>query len=151
MPGDAQVVIGLGNRMRGDDAAGLEVVRLLRERGAELPAIAHERETSGLVELWSEAAEAIVVDAVSGERPGRLHRFDAAARPLPATLETSASTHAIGLGETIELARELGRLPPRLRVLGIEGTRFGLGEEPSPEVLEAASLLADELASGRGR
>ncbi len=55
------------------------------------------------------------------------------------------STHALGLGEAIELARALGRLPGRLLVYGVEGADFGTGEGLSPAVTAALGPLADEL------
>ena len=55
------VVVGVGNSLRGDDAAGLEVVRALRERLTRGRARVarpreHEGETLGLLELWEGAA-----------------------------------------------------------------------------------------------
>ena len=117
------LVIGLGNAWRGDDGAGPAVARGLLD---EVPArvLVHEGEPIGLIEEWAGADEVIVVDAVcSGAPPGTIHRLDPLAEPMPAAL-SHGSTHAFGLAETIELARALDRLPPRLTVYGIEGERF---------------------------
>ena len=74
------------------------------------------------------------MDAVStGAEPGTLHRFDATAEPLPAELFRS-STHALGVADAVELARELDRLPARLAVYGIEGENFETGEGLTPAV-----------------
>ena len=52
-----------------------------------------------------------MIDGVSsGAAPGTLHRFEVADEPLPAEL-FSSSTHALGVAEAVELARELDRLP----------------------------------------
>ncbi len=153
MRGDDAIVIGLGNRLRGDDAAGLEVARLVRERAPDVRAVEHEREPSDLIELWSDARLAIVVDAIAGEKPGGIHRLEAGRDGLPAPRSTGASTHALALGEVIELARALDRLPGRLLVLGIEGTRFDTGAGLSPPVtkatVEAAELVLAELDEPR--
>jgi hydrogenase maturation protease len=142
--------VGIGNPMRGDDAAGLLVAARLRElsppglRVAEL-----EGEPVDLIEAFGEAEVVLVADAVSsGAEPGTLHRFDAGAAPLPALL-AGPSTHALGLAEAVELARALGRLPERLTVLGIEGARFEPGSRPLAEVCLAAAALADEIASAQ--
>ena len=66
------------------------------------------------------------------------------ARP-PATF-ASASTHALGLAEAVELARALERLPPRLLVFGIEAASFETGAEPSAAVRAAAQRVADATA-----
>jgi hydrogenase maturation protease len=79
-----------------------------------------------------------IVDAVSsGAPPGTVHELEAGGEPLPVRLFGSSSTHALGLAEALELARSLGRLPARVRVLGIEGARFDYGRGLSPEVEEA--------------
>ena len=41
--------------------------------------------------------------------------------------EGASSTHAVGIGEAIELARTLDRLPGRLIVYAVEGHRFDAG------------------------
>ena len=82
----------------------------------------------------------------SGAPAGTLRRLDAGAAPLPATWRTSSSTHAVSLGEVIELARILGRLPPRVLVHGVEGRGFELGAPLSGEVAAAIGPLADAVA-----
>jgi hydrogenase maturation protease len=121
-------VIGIGNRFRRDDAAGLEVACRLRA-----------------------ADEALVIDAFSsGAEPGTVHRFEAAHAPLPVKL-LKPSTHALGVTDAIELARELDRLPPRLTVYGIEGADFAVGEGLTKAVRMAVDGLVAELYEERIR
>jgi hydrogenase maturation protease len=126
------VVIGVGNAYRGDDAAGREVARLVRERVPDrLEVVVCELEPTRLIDAWDGADAAFVVDAVSsGAEPGTVHRFDATSEPLPSR-EFRSSTHALGIGETVELARAIGRLPARVVVFGVEGESFGSGTELS--------------------
>jgi hydrogenase maturation protease len=133
------IVIGVGNSWRGDDAAGLEVAR-------RVGGVTHEGDCTRLLEEWGEGDDVVVVDAASsGTAPaGTVHRFDALAEPLPASVLAS-STHAIGVPAAIELARALGRLPRRLRVYGIEGERWEAGEALSPAVTRGVEELAAEL------
>ncbi|XVQ81904.1 hydrogenase maturation protease [Microbispora siamensis] len=138
------VVIGLGSDLRGDDAAGLEVARLLR---GTLPPSVAVVESSGdpaaLVEAWSGAALAIVVDAVSsGAPPGTVHR------PVRSVLPAGwrcAGSHSLGLADAVELGRALGRLPDELVVTGIEGGDFTPGAPMTPPVLAAVRRTADDL------
>lgn len=124
-------VIGIGNDWRSDDAAGLEVARRLG--GLALPG-----EPIGLVDALDGEADVTIVDAVfSGAAPGTVHEFEAGGEPLPVALFGSSSTHALGLAEAIEIVRSLGRLPARVRVVGIEGAQFGYGRGLSPEVEQA--------------
>jgi hydrogenase maturation protease len=138
------VVIGIGNALRGDDAAGVEVASRLRERvppGVEV--VACDEEPSRLIDAWEGADSAIVVDTIfSGAAPGTLHRLDASEVAIP-TRALRSSTHAMGLGETIELARALGKLPRRVVVHGIEGAQFDAGATLTPAVGGAVARLAD--------
>ncbi len=141
------LVIGVGNRYRGDDRAGLAVAQALRTDGA-LDVRESEGEPIALLDTWGNAASVVLVDAVSsGAEPGTIHRFDASTTPLPASLRGSTSTHAVGLGATIELARTLGRLPEQVIVYGIEGADFGAGEELSHGVAAALETLTGRVAA----
>lgn len=143
------VVIGVGNSLRHDDAAGLELAQLVGERLAHpLCAVAaHEGDTLGLLERFDGAGAAVIVDAThSGAPAGTVTRMDASAAPLPAELPSSASTHAMGLAEAIELARALDRLPARVIVYGIEGARFDAGEGLSQPVHDALPELTQRVA-----
>ena len=138
------LIVGCGNQDRSDDAAGLLVVRRLRELG--IYGLELGCEGLALIDAWSGWADVIVVDAVmSGVPPGTITVWDARTSPFPVG-QFRCSTHAFGMAETIELARALGRLPGKLIVYGIEGIRFGCGEPPSPEVAEAVERLAQRIA-----
>lgn len=147
------VVVGVGNAYRGDDTAGLLAAEHVRERaGDEIRVRAIEQEPSRLVDSWAGAEAAYVVDAVaSGAPPGTVHRYDVADGPLPARIFGSSSTHALGVADAVELARALERLPPRTVVFGIEGERFGAGEDVTPAVAAAASSVAEAILAEVGR
>jgi hydrogenase maturation protease len=144
------IVVGVGNSLRGDDAAGLEVVRRLDGRvpdGVELAET--ELEPTRLLDAWEGADAAIVVDAVSSGAPaGTVHRFDVVAEPVPHSL-VRGSTHHFSIAETIELARALGRLPATAVLYGVEGERFEAGETLSPAaergVAQAVEAILEEV------
>jgi hydrogenase maturation protease len=142
------LVIGVGNALRGDDGAGLEVARRLRRR-AEAAGVAvreFEGEGMGLLDIWQDARAVVLVDSVrSGAVPGTMQRFDVSDCPLPNGLRSSSSTHAVGVGEAIELARELGRLPGRLVLYGVEGGAFETGAELSTGVASIVDSVADAV------
>ena len=140
------VVIGVGNTFRGDDGAGIFVVRQLATR---VPAGARIIEESGegaaLLELWKAAASVFLVDAVeSGAPPGTIHRIDANAAPLPSRF-FHCSTHAFGVAGAVELARVWNILPPRLIVYGIEGRSFSAGTGLSAEVEQAGASVEQRM------
>lgn len=139
-------MIGIGNRLRGDDAAGILVAEQLRPRVPEgIEVVSCDEEPSRLMEAWEGAESVLLVDTVSsGAPPGTLHSFDAGGEAVPARTFRS-STHAIGIADTIELARALGRLPGRVRVYGVEAGGFTTGAELTPAVESAVAFLVHDV------
>ena len=142
------LIIGCGNRDRGDDGAGILVAKRLRELGIE--AKTRSGEALDLMETWNGAKDVTLVDAMlTGAPVGTVQAWDG--RQPPASVRTNASTHGLGVAEAIELAQVLDRLPIRLRVYGIEGRRFETSAEISPEVQCAVEevvrrIMADLIA-----
>ena len=139
-------IIGCGNLNRGDDAAGPLVVRRLRELG--IPAAEESGEALSLIESWKDSEKVILIDAVvTGAKPGTINFWDAEnAGILPANVAKNTSSHGFGVSQAIELARSLDRLPPKLLIYGIEGSRFEVGTTPSPRVVAAVEKLAQQIA-----
>lgn len=139
-----QLIVGVGNLDRGDDAVGILVAR--RIRGARVREV---RDCSNLVDLWSAEPVVTVVDAmVTGSNPGTISRLDGVADHLP--VGGFQSTHAFGLAQSVELGRALGRLPYSLTIYGIEGARFATGDNLSPEVEAAADVVAARIQAEIG-
>ncbi len=137
------LIIGVGHRHRQDDAVGPYVAEALAARG--LDAVVHEGDGLGLLDLWAARAHCIVVDAMAGDTPGTVGRFDGDTEELRSAGFVHSS-HRIGVAEAIALGHELGRMPVKLEVIGICGRRFDFGTELSPEVREAADAVIEELA-----
>ncbi len=150
-------VIGIGQSMRGDDAAGLAAVRLWNETYmpitdrpgvqvelAELPGI-------GLLDLLEGAWVAILVDAVSSDAaPGTIHVLHEA--QLEAFSKSASSAHGWGVAETLSLGRKLGihTLPEILVLIGIEAGNLEVGTGLSQEVasiLPAAAQIIEQRVS----
>ena len=130
------LIIGCGNRQRGDDGAGIMVAERLRELGIE--ADMRIGEAVDLIEAWKGADDVIVVDTVvTGAPSGTVQVWNG--RYQLASIRIITSTHGLGVAEAIELAYVLDQLPIRLRVYGIEGSRFELGAEVSPPVQRAVA------------
>jgi hydrogenase maturation protease len=108
------------------------VAERLREAGAAVLDCADE--PTRLLELWDGLDTLVVVDAVStGAAVGTIHHVDVGDGSLPRELRL-ASTHALGVGEALDLGRALGRAPRRVVVLGVEGAAFGMGDRMTPSV-----------------
>jgi hydrogenase maturation protease len=141
------VIIGVGNKYRSDDRAGIAVARRLRALFPTGVTILEESgEGAALIEAWRGATWVMLVDAVrSGASAGTIHRLDARAAPLPMGF-FHYSTHAFSVAEAVELARSLDHLPPHLVVYGIEGANFAAGVELSPAVEQAVEVVVERLA-----
>jgi hydrogenase maturation protease len=133
------LIIGIGSPFA-DDAAGLEAARRLES--AELPAgarvIVADRPGVDLIDMLDGVEAVILIDAVrSGGRPGEVHDLNLA--EISALAPHLVSSHGLGLGEAIELARRLGRMPACGRVLGIEVSEHVTTiEQPLSEPISAA-------------
>jgi len=145
LPANARIlVIGVGNEYRSDDAVGLVVARRLRQLSlGNVTVIEESGEGTDLMESWKGADTVIIVDAASsGAKPGTIHRIDARAQRIPTGL-LRYSTHAFSVGEAVELARAMNRLPPRMVVFGIEGERFDEGTVLSRAVQGSVDIVVD--------
>lgn len=141
-PGSRVVVIGVGNPYRRDDGVGPAVIdRLRRCAPAGVRLDESDGEPSQLLELWSGADLAIVVDAVRtpASRPGRIHRLQ-----LGGTLPvgSAASSHRVDLGDAVALARAVDRMPATLVMYGVEVDDVSFGAGLTPPVEAAAEELA---------
>ncbi|MCK2215925.1 hydrogenase maturation protease [Actinomadura sp. ATCC 31491] len=144
-PGAAgPVVVGLGSDLRGDDGAGPAAARLLR--GLGVAALENDGDPAELIEAWTGAGTAVVIDAArSGEPPGTVRRY----RHVPGSgggPGPRSGSHALSLGDAVELGRALGRLPGELVVYTVEGERFGVGDGLSEPVRQAVGALARTIA-----
>ena len=144
------VVIGIGNEFRRDDGVGPEVLARLQERADPVQAgpvqadpvelVSSDGEPASLIEAWTGAALAVVVDAVLADPPvpGRLHRL---ALDRLTTDVRPVSSHGLGLGEASGLARALGRMPDRLIIHAVEAADVGHGVGFTPAVAAAVAPL----------
>ncbi|MEO8285213.1 MAG: hydrogenase maturation protease [Chloroflexota bacterium] len=136
-------IIGIGTDYRRDDAAGLLVARALK---GHVPSGATVHECAGasfeLIDLWVGADLVILVDAVcSGAGAGTIYHIEVRNAPIPSYF-FHYSTHGFNLADTIELARLLGKLPPRVVVFGVEGADFAYGAGLSEDIAPAIERLA---------
>ena len=143
------VVIGIGNDYRGDDAAGLEVARRIRDAGlGGVTVLEIGGDPTRLLHYWDHVPRVIVIDAVSsGSQPGTIRSFDALNERLPNIFGPHLTTHGIGVVECVELARSLDQLPEHLTIYGIECRVFDVGTALSPEVARAVEETATRIVS----
>lgn len=143
------IVIGVGNRDRGDDAAGPMVCdRLGVQLGtsAGLRTFVCEGSILDLALHWEHDDHVIIVDAMQpGTEPGRIFRFDATTEPMPTP--GALSTHEIDVSVAVELARAIGRMPAQLLLIGIEAAGTDWATAPSAPVDAAVDTVVDLIGN----
>jgi hydrogenase maturation protease len=138
-------VVGLGNLMRSDDAAGMLAVRRLTEDSRFPPEIeVIEGGTLGLDLLHAVygISHLLVLDAVdTGAAPGTLVRF--AGHELTG-LPASKSVHLLGLSDLIDVLRLMDGPPAEIVLLGIqpESTDWGTALTPVVQVAQSGLIEA---------
>ena len=142
------MVIGIGNRDRGDDGIGAIVAEKLMGRlPADVRILARSGDMLSLIDDWAGSDALVCVDATAPMgTPGQIHRIDLADGELPQVL-SFPSSHAIGIGEAIGLARMLQLAPRDIVIYAIEGCCFDGGASMTPVVVAAASEAADQVVA----
>lgn len=137
---DRRAVLCLGNRFRGDDAFGLLVADRLRE--SSVPVLECADEPTRLLDSWSALELLVIVDAArSGMAAGTVRRIELGEGRALAGLGLTSS-HAFGIEETLEVARELGRLPRRVVLYAVEAEELSTGGALTPAVAAAVGPVA---------
>jgi hydrogenase maturation protease len=149
--GRTLLVIGVGNRDRGDDAVGPVVCDLVEAAGIRgVDTLALEGSVLDLPMHWDPDDRVMVVDAAApAGQPGRISDVDALVGRLVAP--GTVSTHTVDVGAAIELARAMGRMPAELSIVGIEGASFEFGDGLGPEVRDAAGRVVARISRRAAR
>lgn len=144
------VIIALGNRSRGDDAAGPCVADRLTRLNPDFTIIDGPEDALAIMDAWQDAGTAIIVDAsAGGGTPGAVRRVEAGVQPLPKDL-ARCSSHGLGIAEAIELSKVMGRLPVKVVIYAIEAASFEFGAPLSPAVSGAVEGVAQRIAAEIG-
>jgi len=149
----AALVIGYGNALRGDDAAGPEVAEAVAGRGMPgVQALTVPQLTPELAEVLAGARLAVFVDASTGPEAGGVQVL-----PLRAAERPESLGHTSDPGLLLALAGAVyGRCPPAW-IVRVPAVSFQLGAGLSPgagrgiaaALREVVSLVAP-ADSGRG-
>lgn len=141
-------MIGIGNEFRGDDGLGLRVAREIASRNVYgLRVEETESDGASLMRIWQGLDRVILVDAMKlGFPPGTIHRIDASRNKISMRFFTFSS-HAFGVGQAIEMARELNQLPQSLIVYGMEADQFDFGTGLSRSLEQNINVLNGMIIS----
>jgi hydrogenase maturation protease len=150
------LIAGIGNIFLGDDAFGVEVIRVLESRSLPEGVVAKDFGIRSfdlayaLLDPW----EAIIfVDALPrGEAPGTLYTMEIDLKELENSGETPDG-HSMNPVKVLQVAKSSGEVRAQIFVVGCEPEDLGGDEgrmELSPSVRAAVNegaLMAEELAA----
>ena len=149
------VVVGIGNLLMHDDAAGVHAIRALEEMGLpeEVELVDGGTHSYDLVEFFYQANQVIIIDAMqAGGEPGTIYRAPLEELGLK-TDHSCISLHQLHFIDAMYMVNLLGHHPQAI-VFGIEPAIVELGLELSPQVaakmprlLELIRLEIDSLMS----
>lgn len=147
-------IVGIGQRFAGDDGVGIEVLRHLGDMVLPSDVTLHEVvEPTQIIDLVQTAERVIVLDALLGPgAPGDVRCV--AAGELDSEALASVSTHGLGIGQAIALARilEPAGVSPAIVIVGVTIRRpRRQAEGLSPAVARAVPrAVAAVLSQVRG-
>jgi hydrogenase maturation protease len=146
------VVLGLGNRIQGDEALGSLVVERLLSDAAILARLPDPASVDcldggtiglGLLPLIEAVDGLVVVDLIDADRaPGTVLDLDG---ETLLRRDTVLGVHDLGATELLATLRFMDAMPRRTRVIGIQPKEISLGIELTPEVAGAVPGLIDGI------
>jgi hydrogenase maturation protease len=141
------LLLGIGNILMNDDAAGVLVVQALAEKytfSQEL--VVMDGGTLGLDILpYLEGVDRLlVVDAVeTGGSPGTIVRMTG--DDIPLALATKVSPHQMGLKDLLLVADLQGYAPAEMVLWGVQPGSIEMDIELSPEVARGVEILKEKV------
>lgn len=129
------VIIGIGNSLKGDDAAGYYIAEKLKGKLKNIGVLSVAASVENYLGRIKESNpdSIIIIDSVSfGGKPGEIRIFSP-----EQLLDISPSTHALSLPDLLEIYN----LKSKTTILGIQPKNIRFGEEMSEEVKKSAEKI----------
>jgi hydrogenase maturation protease len=149
------LVLGLGNELYGDDGAGIQVVRKLKQelepQKKTLPWLENvnfeESSVSGiaLLDVIADYDILIIVDTIKKSNPltGKIHVLkDKDLRHVP-----GPSPHYVSVPQTLEIGKNLGlKVPSQIKIIAVEAKNlYNLGEGLTEEMKKAIPVIVKKV------
>jgi hydrogenase maturation protease len=134
------LVIGYGNTLRGDDAAGIQAAELIAKRHPEIQCICMHQLMPEMAEQISECDIVFFVDADANASKVTARLIE------PTTEADQPRTHFISPESLLSLSHQLcQRKPSKAYVIGIPASEFEFSEELSARTLHAVEDCVKEV------
>ncbi len=144
------LVAACGNLMASDDAFGPMVARDLRQlKPSGIEVVDLDIRPAALLDYLPGRTGLILVDAVHapGLTPGRVLDWDWFSADRPELVnDDTMSTHGLSLAMQIDMADQLGMLPPYVRLIGLTiDPTLAVGQKASPDLVRNVLTAADRI------
>jgi len=137
------LVIGYGNTLRGDDAAGIRAAELIAKHHPEIECIFVHQLMPELAEQIAESDTVFFLDADVNIAKPKMRLI------TPGVEEDQPRTHFISPESLLQLSQKLyQRIPSKTYVIGIPASQFEFSEElsePTKKAVEESVKLAESL------
>jgi hydrogenase maturation protease len=137
------LIIGYGNTLRGDDAAGIGAAELVAKRHPEIECVCMHQLMPELAEQIAESDIVIFFDADVNVTQPTIKSI------TPGVEEGQPRTHFISPESLLSLSQQLyQRMPLKAYIIGIPASQFEFSEELSDSTkksVEASVILAESL------
>jgi hydrogenase maturation protease len=132
------LVIGYGNTLRGDDAAGVRAAETIALRAPETECLCVHQLTPELAEKISHTDTVVFIDAQAGIE-------EVTFRPLAKTPVSGLQTHVVSPEILLLLCETVyGHVPHHAYALGIPAAHFDFSEKLSPETEKAVQTAVEK-------
>jgi len=138
------LIIGYGNPLRGDDAAGCQAAERLREilTGPDIEILAVHQLTPELADSISRTGRVIFIDAAATGEPGTIQQ-----RSIIPASDPGGFTHHSTPGTLLAASAAWFGSAPEATLYSIPGESFEFGEELTPRVRQALETLIVDIAA----
>lgn len=145
------LILGIGNKYRCDDGAGIETAEVIKGFNIDKFIVKTlDGEGIGILKELEENENVIIIDAVRNNgKAGNVYELNANDVVIKSGF-FNYSSHAFGLAEAINVAKVMNKLPKFLIVYGIEGGKFNFDTKLTKKVKQAVKITAETIKERYG-
>jgi len=137
------LVLGVGNRFRGDDGLGSCLAEVLAEEVDGVDVVDGNARGLKLVEELEGYDYAVFIDVMEGLAPGEVSVFDLSEGDFD--IEIPITSHRLPPTLVLSLARRTGIFTGRAYLIAVGPRNLGFAEMPSEEVVGALPRVVEHL------
>lgn len=141
-------IIAVGNSLYGDDGIGAAVLEEVRA-GKSFPAaelLDMKTDALAMIDHFDSEGLHIIVDAVKmGKSPGTVVSFSPDDVDMVMQWD-QLSLHGFGLAETFAMAKQIGKLPEKTIVIGVEPEQIDINNGLSAAVEQSVATVITKIA-----